>query len=65
MPEVSAGVTLDWNSKPVKIIQVQTVAAEAGLASWRSSCGVTETKIVEPLSLSKSSVINNPETILL
>jgi hypothetical protein len=53
MPEVSAGIFLDWNSKPVKVVQVRGAAAEAGLQAGDLLVELDGNKIIEPISLFK------------
>jgi len=51
MPEVSAGLSLDWNSKPVKIIRVSGAAAEAGLRAGDLLLDLDGNKIEEAISI--------------
>lgn len=53
MPDASAGIFLDWNSKPVKVVQVRGAAAEAGLQAGDLLVELDANKIVEPISLFK------------
>jgi hypothetical protein len=53
MPYVSAGILLDWNSKPVKVVEVRGAAAQAGLRAGDLLVELDGNKIIEPISLFK------------
>jgi membrane-associated protease RseP (regulator of RpoE activity) len=53
VPDVSAGMSLDWDSKPVKIIQVSGAAAEAGVRAGDLLVELDGNKIVEAISIFK------------
>jgi predicted metalloprotease with PDZ domain len=53
IPDVSAGMSLDWNSKPVRIIQSSGAAAEAGVRAGDILVEFDGTKITEPITIFK------------
>jgi membrane-associated protease RseP (regulator of RpoE activity) len=53
VPDISAGIILDWNSKPVRIIQVAGAASEAGVRAGDILLELDGNKIVEPIAIFK------------
>jgi predicted metalloprotease with PDZ domain len=53
VPDISAGIILDWNSKPIRIIQVAGAAAEAGVRAGDILLELDGNKIVEPIAIFK------------
>jgi predicted metalloprotease with PDZ domain len=53
VPDTSAGIILDWNSKPVRIIQVAGAAAEAGVRAGDILLELDGNKIIEPIIIFK------------
>ena len=53
MPNASAGFSLDWNSRPPKIVQVRGNAAEAGLQNGDVLSEIDRTKTQDALSALK------------
>ena len=62
MPNASAGFSVDWNSRPPKIVQVSGNAADAGLQAGDVLSEIDGNKTEDALSVLNSSAQSSPET---
>ena len=51
IPNTSAGIILDWNNKPIRIIQVTGAAAEAGVRVGDILIELDGNSVVEPIAI--------------
>jgi hypothetical protein len=53
IPDVSIGMALDWNTKPLRVVSLGTRAREAGLREGDTLAELNGVKVSEPLSVYK------------
>jgi len=51
IPHVSAGIILDWNNKPIKILEATGAAAEAGVRAGDILVELDGNNIIEPVAI--------------